>query len=211
MRLKGEWPWMQELQVLEDTDMRALNERAMTQEEKNDEEWLQQLGMMNEIVEGGVASPGIVVMGGIVMGEGRRTLAWIWYNSGIAAEGARQDEAIVEVLHAEWCKEELVLLDEEMRRTIEYGKWQSTWWKERRDEAADGEVGEGKKGYAAERMETELVWSTALESKWSGIRNEVQLVIIGLDTGELIKVELMQEDMIDGEEDEGGEDEDEED
>ncbi|KAJ7205091.1 hypothetical protein C8J57DRAFT_1541992 [Mycena rebaudengoi] len=180
MRLKGEWPWMQELQVLEDTDMRALNERAMTQEEKNDEEWLQQLGMMNEIVEGGVASPGIVVMGGIVMGEGRRTLAWIWYNSGIAAEGARQDEAIVEVLHAEWCKDNRV--------------WEVAvhMWKERRDEAADGEVGEGKKGYAAERMETELVWSTALESKWSGIRNEVQLVIIGLDTGELIKVELMQ-------------------
>ncbi|KAJ7236986.1 hypothetical protein C8J57DRAFT_1247484 [Mycena rebaudengoi] len=162
---------MQELRVLEDTDVRALNERAMTQEEKNDEERLRQLGMMNEIVEGGW------------------TLAWIWYNGGIAAEGAQQDEAIVEVLHAEWCKvrarslqwkEELVLLDEEMLRTIEYGKWWSAWWKERRDEAADGE-------------------------------NKVQLIIIGLDTGEPIEVELTREDMIDGEEDEGGDDEDEED
>jgi hypothetical protein len=138
------------------------------------------------------------------------------YTGGGIADADNLDIA----LRAEWCKawawslrwkEELVLLDEEMRRMIEYGKWRSAWWKERRDEAADGEVGEGKRGYAAEGMETELARSTALESKWSGIQNKAQLIIIGLDTGEPIEVELTREDMIDGEEDEGGDDEDEED
>jgi hypothetical protein len=36
------------------------------------------------------------------MGKGRWTLAWIWYNGGIAAEGAQQDEAIVEGKHVHW-------------------------------------------------------------------------------------------------------------
>ncbi|KAJ7216212.1 hypothetical protein C8J57DRAFT_1440543 [Mycena rebaudengoi] len=187
MRLEGDGPWMQELRVLEDA---------------------------------GVASSGIVVMGGAVMGEARRALAWIWmrrlWKVRVCHGAAVADAYTVNVaLHAEWCKararslrwkEELVLLDEEMRRTIEYGKWWPAWWEERREQALDEVVGEGRRAYAAEGMVMELARSSALEAKWNGIRSKAQQVIMGLDAGEPIEVELMREDMIDGEEEGEGDD-----
>ncbi|KDQ53132.1 hypothetical protein JAAARDRAFT_137621, partial [Jaapia argillacea MUCL 33604] len=60
-------------------------------------------------------------------GEGRRKISWIWTVQGI-------DVGATEVLHdgararAERWKEEVVLLQEEMQRVLEFLKWKSEWW-----------------------------------------------------------------------------------
>ncbi|KDQ23111.1 hypothetical protein PLEOSDRAFT_1017784, partial [Pleurotus ostreatus PC15] len=70
--------------------------------------------------------------------EGRRTLSWIW-----AAErtnDAELNEGMNEALRIEWCKtraraqrwqEECVLLGEEMRRVLEFHRWQAKEWETR--------------------------------------------------------------------------------
>jgi hypothetical protein len=73
-RLKGDGPWEHELQVLEDKDVRALNERALTAEEEEQQNAVHNYEDVAE--EGGVAAYSVVVLG-----EGRRTLSWIWYSA----------------------------------------------------------------------------------------------------------------------------------
>jgi hypothetical protein len=93
--LVGGGLWEEELRVLEDEDVRALNERAMTWEEKMEEEWLWELGTLNMYEQGGVAAVGM-----IMTGEAHRTLSWIWYwggfGSGLQETDAEQEAAIHE-------------------------------------------------------------------------------------------------------------------
>jgi hypothetical protein len=72
--LKGDGPWERELKVLEDSDVRALNERALTEEEAEQRQTVHDYEDVAE--EGGVAAFGVVALG-----EGRRTLSWIWYTA----------------------------------------------------------------------------------------------------------------------------------
>jgi hypothetical protein len=64
--LKGNGPWERELKVLEDSDVRALNERALTEEEAEQRQTMHDYEDVAE--EGGVAAFGVVALG-----EGRRT------------------------------------------------------------------------------------------------------------------------------------------
>jgi hypothetical protein len=73
-RLKGDGPWEKELAVLEDSDVHALNERALTEEEAEQRQAVHDYEEIAE--EGGVAAFGVVALG-----EGRRTLSWIWYSA----------------------------------------------------------------------------------------------------------------------------------
>lgn len=78
-RLKGHGPWEDSLRVLLDADVRGVNERALNREELRNQEMLRDMGRLNELAPGGVASEGVAVVG-----EGHRTLSWIWYFSGRA-------------------------------------------------------------------------------------------------------------------------------
>ena len=87
--LKGHGDWEQVLQVLVDGDVRALNERASTEHEKDDRVRRMAIGtLMDDDTLEGVATTG-------ALGEGRRTLSWIWFtvsndeNSPDMHEGAR--------------------------------------------------------------------------------------------------------------------------
>jgi hypothetical protein len=73
-RLKGEGPWEKELAVLDDGNVCALNERALTAEEAEQRKVIHDYEDVAE--EGGVAAFGVVALG-----EGRRTLSWIWYTA----------------------------------------------------------------------------------------------------------------------------------
>ena len=71
--LKGHGDWEQVLQVLMDEDVRALNERALTAHEKDDRVRRMAMGtLMDHDTLEGVAVTG-------ALGEGRRTLSWIWF------------------------------------------------------------------------------------------------------------------------------------
>ncbi|KAJ6506688.1 hypothetical protein C8R45DRAFT_816824 [Mycena sanguinolenta] len=159
-RLRGNGEWERKLQVLQDEDIRALNERA-----------------------GGVANYGVVALS-----EGRRTLSWIWYT--VQPDGPTEEE-LVEALRVEWCKayarmrrwhEDVVLVEEEMRRTIQYGYWQAGQWLDRsvaRDGEVDGVLQEGLKAYALEQVHREAKTCDALKAKWGYWRERGQLYLAG--------------------------------
>ncbi|KAJ6473676.1 hypothetical protein C8R45DRAFT_794386, partial [Mycena sanguinolenta] len=73
-RLKGAGLWDKELRVLDDRDVRELNERALTAEELEQRNALKDYEDVAE--EGGIAAYGVVALG-----ETRRTLSWIWYTA----------------------------------------------------------------------------------------------------------------------------------
>ncbi|KAJ6542872.1 hypothetical protein B0H19DRAFT_1268077 [Mycena capillaripes] len=173
-RLKGNGAWEKELQVLEDSDVRALNERALTVEEAEQRKVIHDYEDVAE--EGGVAAFGVVALG-----EGRQTLSWIWYAS--RAEDPSETE-LVEALRVEWCKayarmrrwqEDVVLVKEEMRRTIEYGYWSACEWAQRAEARAgtvNGELLEGLAAYALEQQSRETTTCEKLATDWAQIREK---------------------------------------
>ncbi|KAJ7475078.1 hypothetical protein B0H11DRAFT_2158575 [Mycena galericulata] len=209
-RLVGSGTWEATLRVLNDEDVRALNERAMTQQERSEEERLREGGLLNELEHGGVVAAGVVVTG-----EGHRTLSWIWYQGGSEmmgdtehAKAAREGESFlfgkipdfaykVVALRAEWCKararstrwrEEVILLEEEMRRGIESLHWISSEWERRADlrgtDDVSSELREGLRGYAYEHAETARLQAESLVGKWRVVRDKAAEVLAALDGGQ---------------------------
>ncbi|KAJ7105657.1 hypothetical protein C8R44DRAFT_639050 [Mycena epipterygia] len=172
-RVRGNGTWERELQVLLDTDVRALNERALTAEEAAQRDAVHDL---RDVEEGGVSA-----YGEVALGEGRRTLSWIWY---AAKVGEPTEQELVEALRVEWCKayarmrrwhEDTVLVEEEMRRTIEYGYWQAGEWVERstaRHAVEEEPLAEGLRAYALEQSTRELKTCEKLTGDWSRVRND---------------------------------------
>ncbi|KAJ7429914.1 hypothetical protein B0H11DRAFT_2166673 [Mycena galericulata] len=214
-RLEGPGPWEDELKVLADEDVRALNERAMTADELDNAERLRAAGQLNEVESGRVAAEGVVVL----RGEGHCSLSWIWYYGGATAIGDREQKAAINevtelelALRAEWCKararalrwrEELVMLDEEMRRTVVFGRWRADWWEEQTGaDPPTAEVGEGMAAYAAERAQTERQRADLLEAKWAAVQEKASRAVAGLDGGSVIEIRLDRGD-IEGEDEEG--------
>ncbi|KAJ7794949.1 hypothetical protein B0H14DRAFT_2224987, partial [Mycena olivaceomarginata] len=89
-------------------------------------------------------------------GEGTHTMLWIWYKTKV--DGS--DEEMVDVLHVEWCKayarmrrwhEDIVLIEEEMRCTIEFGSYMAEEWQRRsasRHVPMNPALAEGLRAYA---------------------------------------------------------------
>ncbi|KAJ7614714.1 hypothetical protein DFH06DRAFT_1013840 [Mycena polygramma] len=89
LKLKSHGQWEQRFRVLGEDDVRALNERSLTDEEKAERARLREVGEVPE--EGGISA-----MGDVVSGETHRTLSWIWY----AVSGKETDD---EKLHEGEC------------------------------------------------------------------------------------------------------------
>jgi hypothetical protein len=71
--------WEELLCILHEDDVRALNECALTDEEKaQNRHWA---GLGGAIIEGGVAHAAA-----LAVGEGSHTLSWIWYTAGNPAD-----------------------------------------------------------------------------------------------------------------------------
>jgi hypothetical protein len=78
-RLVGPGTWENELRVLEQPDIRALNERALTEREKEERVLVLTMGGMSEQE----ASETVDGKGGDPRhGEARRSISWIWYQVG---------------------------------------------------------------------------------------------------------------------------------
>ena len=76
-------------------------------------------------------------------GETRRTLSWIWMTK---SRAPNPDDETDNILRVEWaksraratrCREEVLLLKEEMRRVIAFLGWKVEWWKARRTARTD--------------------------------------------------------------------------
>ncbi|KAF7798546.1 hypothetical protein EIP86_009768 [Pleurotus ostreatoroseus] len=168
LALRGPGEWSEKiLRLLNDADVRAFNERAMTEEEARErEEARLAAGLQGEEILG-------VPVGDGVLGEGRRTVSWIWYSTGTI--GLRQsDDSLDEALKVEWARsqsrserwtEEVALLWEEMRRAVSYCQWLAVWWEKQSKNREDvtPELREGLVAYARKQATDER----ALAQRWS--------------------------------------------
>ncbi|KAJ7446031.1 hypothetical protein B0H11DRAFT_1930373 [Mycena galericulata] len=206
--LRGHGVWEDGLRVLADEDVRALNERALTMEEKAQNQHWAELG--GAIIEGGVARAA-----GVAAGEGSHTLSWIWYTAGATTDD-ENDPRLHDALRVEWCKafarttrfsEEIRHLREEMRRTVAFGytaarKWDALSVEELPNSTP--ELTEGRRAYAAEHADTERRTCALLEKKWAAILRRADSYLAGeiQAVGGQVTVELEMGDELDPEEEE---------
>jgi hypothetical protein len=80
-----------------------------------------------------------------------------------------------------------MLLEEEMRRVIAFGRWKARWWSEqvaRRSNIEDGLV-EGLRAYAMEHVFLEDALCDKLENKWRDMRTRAKAVLASLAEDQL--------------------------
>jgi len=132
------------LQVLEKSDVRALNERQMTEQEKDDilQVHMRGGGNTDNLHDERVIARVVATVAAV--GEGQHQPSWIWYSSNsheniddslthigmLHSQSSTMDSTDLSIaLHVEWAKakaranrweEEVVLLNEEMCRTLEF-------------------------------------------------------------------------------------------
>lgn len=88
--LKGRGEWERQYRVLNDDDVRAFNERALTRQEQEERaEARRASGLLEEEV---LAAP---LEQGLETGEGRRHISWIWHTSGGFRVGEDEDRGAV--------------------------------------------------------------------------------------------------------------------
>ncbi|KAG2151533.1 hypothetical protein DEU56DRAFT_869093 [Suillus clintonianus] len=108
--------------------------------------------------------------------EGRRKLSWIWNMRGAHGDELCNDGSM-EDMKIEWCKarahvmqrkEEVELLQEEMRRILQFFDWQATSWDERANQSwSEGPAErEGKIAYARRQAALRRALSVACRSSW---------------------------------------------
>ncbi|KAJ7042214.1 hypothetical protein C8F04DRAFT_946055 [Mycena alexandri] len=172
LKLKGHGAWEDLYRVLEESDVRALSEREVREEEEAHEMHL----------------------------ETHRTLSWIWYAAPTKQTG---DTKLHEAIRVEWCKaysranrwrEDLVLVEEEMRRTLEYGRYAEAQWKARAEartamlgkaSVIEPEVLEGVRAYALEQADRERRIREKLEREWGPMRAKAAAYLRGEDMSSL--------------------------
>jgi hypothetical protein len=204
LRLRGHGPWEDTLRVLEQSDVRALNERTMTAQEMEDIRRLRErAGIVVEADDGRAET---VVATVAAVGEGERRPSWIW-STGTWHEGAddpmtRAGEFSLKfsydtlligatALRVEWAKsmaradrweEDVVMLDEEMRRVLAFCEWKADWWMRQVPlrQGVTGPLAEGLNAYAAEQADMERWIHKAWSEKWSRARELARPIIMAV-------------------------------
>ncbi len=124
-------------------------------------------------------------------GETRKELSWIWKTARLSDDEEIHDD---DILRAEWsrsrarvrrCKEEVMLLREEMRRTIEFLDWKAAQWETRMDarEDADEELAEGIQAYATEQAALQRNLCSSFKVLFKTPLAEVDNVLQQIDNG----------------------------
>ena len=95
---------------------------------------------------------------------------------------------VITALRVEWAKararadrweEEVVLLDEEMRRVLVFCGWKASWWAEQppRREGLSAPLAEGLQAYAAEQADMERRISLSWTAKWAVARELARPIV----------------------------------
>ncbi|KAL0056824.1 hypothetical protein AAF712_016561 [Marasmius tenuissimus] len=197
--LMGPGEWMDKLQELKDDNIRGITEHLLKDNEKEELRQAQEragysLKEMTEVLETGNV-PTAPLKHGVVLGQSNLNLSWIWYThmplmsgSDLAACGEVRSnfEELQESLRAEWCKararshqscEEIRLIEEEMRRAIDYCGWQSQWWLNQisRHTNVPDYLHEGLVAYAKQHTDEKghKQWSGACHGRRSGSKRRL--------------------------------------
>ena len=112
---------------------------------------------------------------------------------------------------ARW-REEILLLEEEMRRSIESCLWRSHWWQSRAQQRAESEshIAEGLAAYAWEQSLVEQHRAICWATQWSAVRDRARSVLEGQQSS-AETYDLLPELVIELEDEEGDRDDDQED
>lgn len=107
-------------------------------------------------------------------GETRRTLSWIWT---AAVQNSASDDISDDILRSEWAKsraratrsaEEVMLLKEEMRRTLAFLDWRGRWWRGKNISWAQGkkDLWEGLNAYMEDQASIQDSLSAHFSILW---------------------------------------------
>ncbi|KAK7032459.1 hypothetical protein VNI00_013017 [Paramarasmius palmivorus] len=177
LSLVGAGDWEKTLRVLEDRDVRGYSDPALVKqskgrrgtEEEEEEEENHEKSPPLELDEDGVD---LIPLDRAEWahrskhgtGESRKEQSWIWTAGGKidVKDGAEGEDN--QVLRSEWCRsrarvkrceEEVLLVQEEMRRTLAFLQWRAeewrNWgmrWEQHHKEQPGGSLGEGMASYA---------------------------------------------------------------
>jgi hypothetical protein len=164
--------WRSQIRPLLSTDVVGLDERLVSEHERRTlEKICRQLRLA-----GGQSDSPIISNTVISIGEGHRVLSWIWHNVSVQEVEDDVSGKLHESVRVEWSKcrarchrwrEEVQLLDEEMRRVLDYSQWKSQWWAEQiKDILPTEELMEGLVAYALEHHAHEQALRTKLKKNW---------------------------------------------
>lgn len=112
----------------------------------------------------------------------------------------------VVALRVEWCKskaraarwrEEVILVEEEMRRVIAFSHWKAKWWIDQaeRRQAVDDALKDGLKAFALEHADSETKFANYLDLQWAAVRSRALSALSGegsneADDGALLEIEI---------------------
>ncbi|KAJ6591797.1 hypothetical protein DFH09DRAFT_1306514 [Mycena vulgaris] len=203
--LRGPGDWEQTFQPLLQSQFRGMNEHALNAEEKEEEQRARVLVGLppdenNVDKYGDVVEP--TVLFNLENGEGHHVLSWIWYSTSAGDTGA--DGLLHDDIRVEWTKareradrwrEELLFLEEEMRRVLVFCSWKASWWDDRRSPrpGVSAELAEGLCTFAKEQAARERRWGEKWARQWAPLRAQLALADVLVDVEDALEVELEDE------------------
>ncbi|KAG6824771.1 hypothetical protein H0H92_005865 [Tricholoma furcatifolium] len=176
--LRGPGKWEEIYRVLRDEDIRSINESIVVQEEQEADEMAEQLTNLEGLIR---TAPTLRLQ----TGDGKQLMSWIWYGVTTSDVDGDTDTSLQEGLRLEWMKararadrwrEEVMLLEEEMRRALEYTRWKAKWWEEQgtRRPTNSEFLKEGLAAYASEQTAVELARYCQWDAKWCKVRQRAK-------------------------------------
>lgn len=95
----------------------------------------------------------------------------------------------------------MILVDEEMRRVLEFCGWKANWWEERLEPVRDAsrpaitpELAEGLQAYALEQISWERRWIELWGTKWEAVRQRATAVLrdhlVAVENEVLVPIEV---------------------
>ncbi|KAG6849154.1 hypothetical protein H0H93_010910 [Arthromyces matolae] len=125
--------------------------------------------------------------------EGRRSVSWIWLQNTDSAQ-TDEDPRFNDALRIEWCRsrarmmrwsEEVELLQEEMRRILEFLLWDGNRWISRVSAHTEGDtlVQEGRAAYAQSQAAVRFDLRQKFERLWSEVPMILEFFRVSNNTG----------------------------
>ncbi|KAL0567230.1 hypothetical protein V5O48_014762 [Marasmius crinis-equi] len=196
-KLVGGGAWESQLRVLKDSDVRSLRDPALvhvgpgrrgTAEEEDDESPTEPEPTQEENID--LIRPDRSEWEHRTKhgtGETRRLVLWIWTAGGRLDLEDGADENGNEVLRSEWCKsrarlhraeEEVKLVKEEMRRTLEYLTWSASEWEKvpASERCSDLTLKEGMVAYRKCQARTQPELRASFRDSWQQPLSEMELL-----------------------------------
>jgi len=191
--LCGGGPWEEVLRVLMDGDVRGYQDKNRLRVRTGrlgtlDDDQLEAAGGRNDSVSARTLEDVDMEDGaGITLeeeqrtrrdgtGETHRTLSWIWT---MKSRAPKDKDYSDDILRSEWvksraranrCKEEVLLLREEMRRVLLFLEWKNEWWSQWQDlrEGLSPELDEGLKAFAMGQADLQQRLAAHFQGIWKG-------------------------------------------